>query len=137
MFDLHDVTLSSRDAAALAALVTDWPARDASEQAAADVIADTVAAARVVADRTLAVDTVALGTTVTYDELPAGTRRTVTLVHPAGADPSCARISVFAPAARALLGRRAGMSVPASLPDRSIRELAIVAISRDGGRDAH
>ncbi len=137
MFDLHDVTLSSRDAAALAALVTDWPARDASEQAAADVIADTVAAARVVADRSLAVDTVALGTTVTYDELPAGTRRTVTLVHPAGADPSRARVSVFAPAARALLGRRAGMSVPASLPDRSIRELAIVAISRDGGRDAH
>ena len=118
-------------------LVTDWPARDASEQAAADVIADTVAAARVVADRSLAVDTVALGTTVTYDELPAGTRRTVTLVHPAGADPSRARVSVFAPAARALLGRRAGMSVPASLPDRSIRELAIVAISRDGGRDAH
>ncbi|HQU50417.1 MAG TPA: GreA/GreB family elongation factor [Casimicrobiaceae bacterium] len=137
MFDLHDVTLSSRDAAALAALVTDWPARDASEQAAADVIADTVAAARVVADRSLAVDTVSLGTTVTYDELPAGTRRTVTLVHPAGADPSRARVSVLRPAARALLGRRAGMGVPASVPDRSIRELAIVAISRDGGRDAH
>jgi len=137
VFDLHDVTLSSRDAAALAALVTDWPARDASEQAAADVIADTVAAARVIADRTLAVDTVALGTTVTYDELPSGTRRTVTLVHPAGADPSRARVSVFAPAARALLGRRAGTRVPASLPDRSIRELAIVAIARGGVGDAH
>ncbi len=135
MLDLHDVLLSSRDAAALAALVTDWPARDASEQAAADLLADTIAGARVVADRSLASDVVALGATVTYDELPAGSRRTVTLVHPSHADPSRARVSVFAPAARALLGRRAGARVPAQLPDRSIRELAIVDVVREGGRD--
>lgn len=135
MLDLHDVLLSSRDAAALAALVTDWPARDASEQAAADLIADTIAGARVVADRSLASDVVALGATVTYDELPAGSRRTVTLVHPSHADASRARVSVFAPAARALLGRRAGARVPAQLPDRSIRELAIVDVVREGGRD--
>lgn len=133
MLDLHDVLLSSRDAAALAALVTDWPARDASEQAAADLLADTIAGARVVADRSLASDVVALGATVTYDELPAGSRRTVTLVHPSHADPSRARVSVFAPAARALLGRRAGARVPAQLPDRSIRELAIVDVVREGG----
>ena len=133
MLDLHDVLLSSRDAAALAALVTDWPARDASEQAAADLLADTIAGARVVADRSLASDVVALGATVTYDVLPAGSRRTVTLVHPSHADPSRARVSVFAPAARALLGRRAGARVPAQLPDRSIRELAIVDVVRDGG----
>jgi len=135
VLDLHDVLLSSRDAAALAALVTDWPARDASEQAAADLLADTIAGARVVADRSLASDVVALGATVTYDELPAGSRRTVTLVHPSHADPSRARVSVFAPAARALLGRRAGARVPAQLPDRSIRELAIVDVVREGGRD--
>ncbi|MFO1310090.1 MAG: GreA/GreB family elongation factor [Burkholderiales bacterium] len=135
MLDLHDVLLSSRDAAALAALVTDWPARDASEQAAADLLADTIAGARVVADRSLASDVVALGATVTYDELPAGSRRTVTLVHPSHADASRARVSVFAPAARALLGRRAGARVPAQLPDRSIRELAIVDVVREGGRD--
>ena len=133
MLDLHDVLLSSRDAAALAALVTDWPARDASEQAAADLLADTIAGARVVADRSLASDVVALGATVTYDELPAGSRRTVTLVHPSHADPSRAHVSVFAPAARALLGRRAGARVPAQLPDRSIRELAIVDVVREGG----
>ena len=33
MFDLHDVVLSTRDAAALSALVTDWLARDASARA--------------------------------------------------------------------------------------------------------
>jgi transcription elongation GreA/GreB family factor len=135
VLDLHDVMLSSRDAAALAALVTDWPARDASEQAAADLLADTISGARVVADRSLASDVAALGATVTYDELPAGSRRTVTLVHPSHADPSRARVSVFAPAARALLGRRAGARVAAHLPDRSIREFAIVEVVREGGRD--
>lgn len=136
MFDMHDVMLSSRDAAALAALVNDWSPRDASEELAADAIADTVDSARVVADRALAARRVALGSTVTYDELPAGTRRTVTLVHPAGADPSRARVSVFAPAARTLLGRRVGARVAAHLPDRSIRELAIVDVSGEGGDDA-
>ena len=48
MFDLHDVVLSIRDAAALSAVVADWPARDPSEQAAADVLADAVSGARVV-----------------------------------------------------------------------------------------
>lgn len=136
MLDLHDVLLSPRDAAALAALVADWPARDASEEAAADMLADTLAGARVVSDRALAAGVVALGSTVTYDELPAGLRRTVTLVHPAHADASRARVSVFAPAARTLLGRGAGARVPAQLPDRSIRELAIVSVVREGGGDA-
>ncbi len=96
MLDLHDVLPSSRDATALAALVTGWPARDASEQAAADLLADTIAGACVVADRPLASDVVALRATVTCDELPAGSRRTATLVHPSHADASRAHVPVFA-----------------------------------------
>ena len=133
MFDLHDVVLSTRDAAALAALATDWPARDASEQAAADLLADALAGAHVVSDRTVATDVVALGATVTYEELPAGRRRTVTVVHPARADASRARVSVFSPVARTLLGRRRGACVPAKLPDGDIRELRIVSVERQGG----
>ena len=133
MFDLHDVVLSTRDAVALSALVTDWPARDASEQVAADLLADAVSGAHVVSDRTVAADVVALGATVTYEELPAGRRRTVTVVHPAHADASRARVSVFSPVARTLLGRRRGAHVPAKLPDRGIRELRVVSVERDGG----
>lgn len=135
MLDLHDVMLTSRDAAALAALATDWPARDAAEQDAADLVADTVAGARLVADLAAGADRVALGATVTYDERPEGARRTVTLVHPSRGDPSRARVSVFAPVARALIGRRAGAVVPVQLPDRSIRELAVVSVAREGGDD--
>lgn len=133
MFDLHDVVLSTRDAAALAALATDWPARDASEQVAADLLADAVSGAHLVSDRTVAADVVALGATVTYEELPAGRRRTVTVVHPARADASRALVSVFSPVARTLLGRRRGARVPAKLPDRDIRELRVVSVEREGG----
>ena len=133
MFDLHDVVLSTRDAAALAALATDWPARDASEQVAADLLADAVSGAHLVSDRTVAADVVALGATVTYEELPAGRRRTVTVVHPGRADASRALVSVFSPVARTLLGRRRGARVPAKLPDRDIRELRVVSVEREGG----
>jgi transcription elongation GreA/GreB family factor len=42
-------------------------------------------------------------------------------------------VSVFSPVARTLLGRRGGACVPATLPDRDIRELRIVSVERQGG----
>jgi len=134
MRDFQDIVLSTRDAAALAAVVVDWPARQPSDQDAADLLADAIAGASVVTDRSVAADIVALDTTVTYEELPAGRRRIVTLVHPARADASRARVSVFSPVARTLLGRRLGARIPARLPDRDIQALRIVSVERDGGR---
>ena len=71
---------------------------------------------------------VGLDTEVTYVELPRGRSRTIELVRPAAANASAARISVFAPVARALLGRRAGARVPVALPDSAIDELHVVAV---------
>jgi len=135
VFDRNEIVLPYRDAAALAAVAADWPASDASEQAAADALADAVSDARLVKDRAQGLPVVTLGATVTYDECPDGPRRTVTLVHPSQADASRAHVSVFAPVARALLGRRAGALVPAGLPERAIRELRVVAVDRAGGDD--
>jgi transcription elongation GreA/GreB family factor len=53
-------------------------------------------------------------------------------VHPASADASKARISVFAPVGRALLGRRAGARVPVALPNAAIDELHVLAVDRTG-----
>jgi transcription elongation GreA/GreB family factor len=75
----------------------------------------------------------ALDTTVTYDELPSGIRRTVTLVHPSRADASHQRISVLAPVARALIGRRAGARVEVSLPGGAVRELVVAAVRPAAG----
>ena len=75
-------------------------------------------------------DTVRVGFTVTYEELPAGTRRRVTLVIPREADASVGRISVLSPVGRALLGRTNGQVVPVALPmgrEVSVRVLEVTA----------
>jgi len=75
-------------------------------------------------------DVVRVGFTVTYAELPAGTRRRVTLVNPRAADAGAGRISVLSPVGRALLGRTKGHVVRVGLPmgrEASLRVLEVAA----------
>ena len=134
MVYLNDVVLSTRDAATLSAvLATCSPFEPVP--GAAEELADMLAGARVVAEPALARDVVALNAYVTYRELPDGGHRTVQLVHPASADATVGRVSVFAPVGRALLGRRAGARIPVALPDSSIDALHILAV-RPAGRQS-
>jgi regulator of nucleoside diphosphate kinase len=130
--DLNDVVLSTRDAATLSAVLATFSPREAPLPGATDELADVLSGARVVAEDALARDVVALDAEVTYIERPAGARRTVRLVHPASANASAGRISVFAPVGRALLGRRAGARIPVALPDGTIDELHVIAVERAG-----
>jgi regulator of nucleoside diphosphate kinase len=127
--DMNDIVLSTHDAATLSAVIATFSPREGSPVDAMEELTDKLAGAQVVADAALARDVVTLDAEVTYRELPAGSRRTVRLVHPAAADPSAARISVFAPVGRALLGRRAGARIPVALPDSRIDELQVVAVA--------
>lgn len=132
MDNTQEVILSTNDAATLSAVLATFSPRGASVADAADELAAVLSGARVVNDEALDSDVVGLETEVTYRELPGGARRTVRLVHPASADASKARISVFAPVARALLGRRAGARVPVALPNGAIDELHVLAVERTG-----
>lgn len=132
MIDRNDVVLSARDAATLSAILASFSPREAPYPGAADELFDVLEGARVVEDDAVARDVVVLNAAVTYVELPGGARRTVRLVHPASADASNARISVFAPVGRALLGRRAGSRIRVALPDGSIDELHVVNVTREG-----
>lgn len=134
MIDRIDVVLSMRDAAALSTILA-ASRLHSDANGATDDLADVLSNAQIVTDHALPREVVALDTEVTYVELPGGQRRTVRLVHPAQAEPSAARISVFAPVGRALLGRRAGSRVPVALPDGAIDALHVIAIKRAGGRD--
>ena len=134
MIDHNELVLSTHDAATLSAVLATLSPFEAPMPGAADELADMLAGARLVAPQALGNDVVALDAEVTYVELPGGQSRTVQLVHPAGADASAARISVFAPVARALLGRRAGARVPVALPDAAIDELHVVAVRKARGR---
>ena len=130
MVDMNEITLSTHDAATLAAVIATFSPYEAPVSVAAEELAEMLAGANVVAPGALGRNVVGLDSEVTYVEQPAGRTRTVRLVHPASADASAARISVFAPVARALLGRRAGAHVPVALPDSTIDGLHVVAVRR-------
>jgi len=132
MFDHNnEVILSTNDAATLSAVLATFSPREAPTADAAGELAEVLSGARVVTDDALG-DVIGLDAEVTYRELPGGARRTVRLVHPASADASKARISVFAPVGRALLGRRAGARVPVALPNAAIDELHVLSVDRAG-----
>lgn len=73
----------------------------------------------------------ALNSRVTYLEWPGNTRRTIEIVHPAHANAGDAKISVFAPVARALIGSAPGARIEVSLPNRAIRELRVIAVENE------
>ena len=128
MIDRNEIVLSTHDAATLSAVLATFSPRESPAADAAEELADMLAGARLVAPHAIDGDVVALNSEVTYREMPGGRRRTVQLVHPASADAAAARISVFAPVARALLGRRAGAQVPVALPYASIDALHVLSV---------
>ena len=75
-------------------------------------------------------DRVAMGSQVTYEQLPDGARRTVTLVFPVDADAGNGRVSVLSPIGLALLGRARGTSVEAALPDGRRLRIRILSLER-------
>jgi regulator of nucleoside diphosphate kinase len=110
MKDPHEVFLSTRDAAALRALLG-----KRSGSPFASELAPLLAQARIVAPQHLPADRAAIGSKVVYREEPAGLTRAVTLCHPDDADGALDRVSVLSPAGLAVLGRRPGSVVMATL----------------------
>ena len=131
--DRNELVMSTNDAATLAAVLATFSTREAPAPGAAVELAEILAGVTLVPNAA-ARDVIGLDAEVTYIELPRGRARTVRLVHPAAADPAAARVSVFAPVARALLGRRAGARVQVALPDGEIDELHVVAVRPAGRR---
>lgn len=125
----NDLLVSATDAEALATLVG---ARglDGREAEAAAALADALMDARMVPDDGLPEDRVAMNCLVSYREEPAGTRRTVSLVHPSVADPAAGRISVLSPVGRALLGRRRGASAAIDVPGGRALTVRVLSIER-------
>jgi len=124
MTPYNDLLVSARDAEALASVVGDRKANEA-----AHALADLVMEARLVPDHELPENRVAMNSRVTYRD-GDGAERTVRLVHPREADPSTLRISVLSPVGRALLGRKRGSTIVASLPGGRTSKLHIVGVER-------
>ena len=127
MTPYYDLLVSARDAEALALVVGE----NSYEPDAAGALADLVSEARLVAHDELPDNRVAMDSLVTYRDSD-GTERTVRLVHPRDADPATLRISVLSPVGRALLGRKRGSTIVASLPGGRTRKLHILRVERGG-----
>ncbi len=119
----YEVLVSARDAEALASVVGDL----GHEAGATSALADVVMEARLVPDGELPVNRVAMDSRVTYRDA-SGAERLVRVVHPRDADASAARISVLSPIGRALLGRRRGSRIVASLPGGRTTTLHILDV---------
>jgi regulator of nucleoside diphosphate kinase len=131
MMELRDLQLSLPDAKALSAMLAPYGRGDSLESSPAEALAQLLSQARRVPAEALSIDRVAMGSTVTYVEEPAGARRTVTLAYPEEADFSAKRISVLSPIGRGLLGRKRGAIVDVELPGGRLLEIHIVHTVRD------
>ena len=127
---LHELILSVTEAQVLALMLGERRRASPLETAAADALADLLVEARLVPDAELPADRVAMNSHVTYEEQPAGERRSVVLVHPIESDAAAGRISVLSPVGLALLGRRPGASVAAELPGERRLTLRILDARR-------
>jgi transcription elongation factor GreA len=72
--------------------------------------------AKIIAEAEMESDTVSLGRSVTFVELPDGEEETYTIVGSAEADPFEGKISNDSPIAKSLLGRKLGEQVSVSTP---------------------
>lgn len=83
--------------------------------------------AEIITESKEASDTVALGKSVTFLELPAGDEETYAIVGSAEADPFEGKISNDSPIARSLLGKKVGEEVTVSTPggDMQVRITAV------------
>jgi len=130
MINYRDLLVSTSDASALGLMLGERRRSHALEAAAAEALAALLSEAHIVSDHALPHDRVAMGARVTYEQLPGGARRTVTLVFPMDADAGNGRISVLSPIGLALLGRARGASVEPELPDSRPLRIRVLSLER-------
>ena len=125
---LTEIFISSTDAQELDRLLSDTAQRDHSAESTL-ALSTKLFEAQIVGTRALPYGTVRLNSTVTYEELPARTRRRVTLVTPREADARVGRISVLSPVGRALLGHARGRVVEIPLPAGRQQPVRVVEVA--------
>lgn len=84
--------------------------------------------AKIIKDDELNSDTVTLGKTVTFIELPDGDKETYTIVGSAEADPFEGKISNDSPIAKSLLGHKVNQEVTVQTPGGEMR-VRLISIS--------
>jgi regulator of nucleoside diphosphate kinase len=132
----NELVISASDAEVLALMLGERRRQPALEAAATDALAELLLEARLVPHERLPADRIAMNSKVTYEEQPAGERRSVMLVHPIAADAAMGRISVLSPVGLGLLGRTPGSVVTAAVPGSKVLTIRILETTRNRERRA-
>jgi regulator of nucleoside diphosphate kinase len=126
MTERYEIFVSARDAEALAAMLASHRRVSPFEADASDELAEVLMEARLVPAERMPGDRVALDASVTYEEHPAGKRRSVRLVLPDEADAAKGKISVLSPIGLALIGRERGALIKVAAPNGKALTVRIV-----------
>jgi regulator of nucleoside diphosphate kinase len=122
---LPDIVIRATDEERLAALAATMLG---SKPELAEELLSELARARLASGEALPVDTVQMGSTLTYEA--DGRQRRVTLVYPQDADIDAGRISVLTPIDTALIGLAEGQSIEWTSRDGRRQRLTVVAVER-------
>lgn len=117
------ITVKDSDYQKLAGLI------DSANTPATAALDKELSRADIVADDQLPADTVAMGSTATFEDLDSGKHSTVTLVYPGQADVDRMRISILSPVGSALIGLRIGGTIDWPLPGGKQRRLKVIAVT--------
>lgn len=122
---LPPLVLTTLDHERLTALVAGLP----PGHPVAEPLAAELDRADIVEPHDLPPDVVTMNSRVVIEDVDSGERREVTLVYPAAADFAAGRLSVSAPVGAALIGLRAGATIPWVMPDGRTRQVRAVQVT--------
>lgn len=130
MNEFPPVMLTTDDAEALGWLLFDSRTHARLRTPASERLTETLLSALIVRASALPADRARLGSTVSYEELPAGAARSIRLVMPIHADANEGRVSVLTPIGCALLGHAAGSVVDVALPTGTTVRVRIAEVEQ-------
>jgi len=90
---------------------------------------DELTRARVVPQGAVPRDVVTMNSTVIYEDVASGVRRTVTVVYPRDASAADGKVSVLAPIGCALLGMSVGQTLAWRLPGKRTAHIRVLEVT--------
>lgn len=133
----NEIRLTELDAARLErSLIEQLRREDAATHGTAELEA-LLDAAAVVPAASIDPHVVTMNSTVVVEEVPSGTRTTLTVAYPNEANPERARVSVLSPVGRALIGARVGDTVEVVVPNHPTRQLLVTELTYQPEANGH
>jgi len=122
------IWITKNDYTRLKHLLAELSRQSRGVQAGLETLEEILDSARVVEPQRVPEQVVTMNSRVLFEDLLSGDHGTVTVVYPADADPSGAKISVLSPVGAALIGESEGSELELPLPYGKSRRIRIISV---------